>query len=375
MDPLLRLTIHSDSDIPLAQQLSRQLLWLIADGELPAGTRLPPVRNVAARLGINLHTVRAAYRMLQEDGLVITRQGLGTHVLPFDNRRLAQIAATFDTHTIGVIVPSMANPFYHAFLEGVEEAASANGTLVFLCNTHDIPSEAARYYAQMAARQVDGVIIASHDTTEFAPATMEESEGGRLLLPTIAVDWPGSAAPSVGLDLEDAGYEATRHLLEHGHRRLGLLTVDVEAANIRPVTAGYQRALAEAGQSPDPALVARAPGFAMAAGQAGARQLLALAQPPTAVFAISDTLALGALSEFKAAGLRIPDDIALVGFNDIPAAALVEPPLTTVAAPVHEMGARAMHMLQEQIAGRPLTHSHVTLPIRLVVRASCGPHP
>ena len=112
----------------------------------------------------------------------------------------------------------------------------------------------------------------------------------------------------------------------------------------------------------------------MAAGAEGARKLLALTQPPMAIFAIADMLALGALCAIKSAGLRIPQDIALVGFNDIPTAALVEPPLTTVAAPAQEMGAVAMQMLQDLIAGRKPSHRRVVLPVSLVVRQSCGAH-
>ena len=374
MDTLDRLSIHWDSDIPLAQQLSQQLVWLIASGGLSSGERLPPVRDLAERLGINLHTVRAAYHKLEDDGLVVTRQGRGTHVLQFDSHRLAQMAATSRTDTVGIIIPSMANPFYHALLQGVEEVASADRSLLFVCNTHDDPREAARYYAQMAAKQVDGIIVASHDTTDLVYAAVEQRDGGRPLLPTVTVDWPGCGGPSVLLDLEDAGYQATRHLLEHGQRQVGLLTVDGDAANVRLVNAGYRRALSEVGLAVDPALVVAVTGFDVAAGREGIRRLLALAEPPTAVFTIADTLALGALAEIKAAGLRVPDDVALASFNDIPTAGLVDPPLTSVAAPVREMGAQAMRMLQEQIAGRPLDHLQVMLPVSLVVRASCGLH-
>lgn len=374
MSILDRLSIYWDSDMPLAQQLAGQLLWLIASGKLPAGERLPPVRHLAERLGINLHTVRAAYRKLENDGLVVIRRGRGTQVLPFDGRQLAQIAATFRTDTVGIIIPSMANPFYHALLQGVEEVAAEAGTLLFVCNTHDDPGVAARYYAQMSSKQVDGIIIASHNTAELVHAPGDEPGGGEPLLPAVTVDWPGCSGPSVLLDLEDAGYQATRHLLAHGHRRVGLLTVNTEAANVGLVNMGYRRALGDFSLEADPALIAAAPGFDVASGQAGVRQLLGLAQPPTAVFAIADTLALGALAEIKSTGLRVPGDIALASFNDTPTAAMVDPPLTSVAAPVREMGARAMRMLQEQISGQPLVQRHVVLPVALVVRSSCGPH-
>jgi DNA-binding LacI/PurR family transcriptional regulator len=373
MDAFDHLSIHWDSNIPLAQQLSQQLLWLIASGAVRPGERLPNVRDLAARLNINLHTVRAAYRKLEADGLVLIRQGRGTKVLSFDSRRLAHIAATYRTHTVGVIIPSMDNPFYHALVAGVEEVAAADDTLLFVGNTHDVPSAAARYFAQMAVKQVDGIIVASHDTSAlWSDPADKDLEQPRL--PVVTVDWPGASGPCALLDLEDAGFQATRHLLEHGHRRTALVTVDADAPNVRLVEEGYYRALREAGQALDPEMVVRVPGWGIPAGQAGAQQLLALAQRPTAIFGIADTLALGVLAELKTAGLRVPEDVALAGFNDIPAAGLLDPALTTVSAPVRELGAEAMRMLQHLIAGQALARREVVLPVTLVVRASCGSH-
>jgi len=332
------------------------------------------VRQLAEHLAISVNTVRSVYQALEANGLTATRHGAGTRVLERDARPLAQIAAEMRSHTVGVILPSLANPFYHPFLDGVEAVAHRDLTMLFVCNTHDDPCMAARYYAQMASKQVDGIIIASHNTAELVHAPGDEPGGGEPLLTTVTVDWPGCSGPSVLLDLEDAGYQGTRHLLAHGHRRVGLLTVDTEAANVGLVNMGYRRALGDLRIEADTALIAAAPGFDMASGQASLLQLLGLAQPPTAVFAIADTLALGALAEIKIAGLRVPGDLALAGFNDIPTVALVDPPLTSVAAPVREMGAQAMRMLQEQISGRPLAQMHVVLPVALMVRASCGPH-
>jgi DNA-binding LacI/PurR family transcriptional regulator len=176
------------------------------------------------------------------------------------------------------------------------------------------------------------------------------------------------------MDLAGAGYQATAHLLEHGHRRVGLITYRAPMANVRLVEGGYWRALREAGLATDLDLVVRVGGFDGAAGAEGARRLLALPRPPTAIFAIADMLAIGALKGIKAAGLCVPEDVALVGFNDITIASLVDPPLTTVAAPASEMGAEAMQMLQCLIAGTQPCRGRVLLPVSLVVRRSCGTH-
>jgi DNA-binding LacI/PurR family transcriptional regulator len=178
----------------------------------------------------------------------------------------------------------------------------------------------------------------------------------------------------VQIDLESAGYQATSHLLEHGHNRIGLVTVSMEAANVNAINQGYERALSETGQMIDGRLIARVPGFSISNGIEGARRLLNMEKPPTALFCVADTLALGAMQTIKQSGLTIPSDVALASFNDIPSAALVEPPLTTVSAPTIQMGQEAMRMLQSLIDGRKSKKDRVILPPALVIRQSCGPH-
>jgi LacI family repressor for deo operon, udp, cdd, tsx, nupC, and nupG len=369
-----QISVNPQKGITLAHQLKQQITWLIASGKLQAGDRLPSVRLLAQHLDINLHTVRSAYQMLEADSLVETRQGWGTQVLAFDPRRIGHAAASMRTHTIGVIVASLYNPFYHAFLQGAAEVADEDQSLLFVCDTQDDPAEAWRYFTQLSARQVDGIIIASHGMEDLLcnePDTLKE---GFSAIPFVTADWPDCEGPSVMLDLEGAGYQATHHLLQHGHRRIGLITYAAEAANVSPVDNGYRRALQEAGIHSDSLLVARVGGFDVASGAEGARRLLSLPQPPTGIFAITDLMAAGALQTIKAAGLRVPQDIALVGFNDIPMAAWLDPPLTTVAAPAFHMGQEAMRMLNSLIGRKPLTQKQVVLPTALVVRQSCGEH-
>jgi len=342
---------------------------LIASGKLIAGDRLPTIRDLAKQLSINLHTVRKAYLKLEAEGLVETVRGRGTHVLSYDPRRIVQTASLIRSHTVGVILPSLTNPFYQAFLEGAEQVADRDQTLLFVCNTQDDPGEAMRYYAQLAAKQVDGILVVSHsisDTLAEEPGPVASS------LPMVTVDWPGSKGYAVLIDLENAGYQATRHLLEHGHRQMGLITFIDDIPNVQPLNAGYRRALGEVGIDVDPALVAGMMEFRFASGREGAHRLLALSQPPTAIFAIADTLALGAMSAIQEAGLRIPEDIALVGFNDIPVAALLHPPLTTVTGYPDRLGFQAMSMLQKLIAGKRPAKRQVVLPTDLVIRQSCG---
>ena len=373
MDLFATIVLDANRDITLALQLKQQITWLIANGQLKAGDQLPPVQVMARKLGINLHTVRNAYRRLANEGYLESRQGRGTHVLPFDPARLAQVAAAHRSHTVGVIIPSWTNPFYHGILQGIEEAAEEDQSLLFLCNTHDELNIALRDVARLAAKQVDGILIASHDMDQILQPVLNKNRHGSEL-PIVSVDWPGYSGYSVLVDLKMAGYQATRHLIEHGHKRIGMVTYAVKAENVTPVNHGYQLALEEYGLVPDPNLIARVPGFGIAAGMEGARMLLGLKNPPTAIFAIADMLALGVIQAVHAAGLRIPADIGLTSFNDIPTAALIHPSLTTVAAPTVQMGHKAMEMLQSLIKGEQPPQREITLPTSLVVRNSCGDH-
>jgi DNA-binding LacI/PurR family transcriptional regulator len=352
----------------LSEQLHRQITWQIAGGQLKPGDSLPSVRAQAKQLGINMHTVRSAYLQLEADGLVRTRQGSGTRVLALDPVRLVRLAGKTRTYTIGVILPDMANPFYHAFLEGVEEVIGSEQLLLFVCNARDNPERFLRYFAQLAARNVDGMIIASFD---FRGLPAKKPAGS---LPIVTVDWPGCTGPVVNLDLENAGYQAVRHLLEHGHRRVGMITYDAGVANVLPVTHGYSRAMREAGAAMNNSLVASVPGFDMRSGELGTQQLLALDEPPTAIFTIADTLALGALKALKESGRRVPEDMALASVDNIAVSELVEPGLTTVALPARQMGVEAMQMLQTLMDGKKLAVEQKVLPSELVIRQSCGCH-
>ena len=370
-DILGKLYVNPQAGTTKTHQLVQQITWLIASRQLKAGDRLPTVRDLARDLSINLHTVRKAYLKLEATGLVETRPGRGTHVLSYDPQRIAQAASSIRSHTVGVILPSFVNPFYHGFLQGVEQVADRDQTLVFVCFTEDDPTEAIRYYAQLAAKQVDGILIASHDISEFSA---EESGSTLPKLPFVSVDLPGVKGYSVQIDLENAGYLATHHLVEHGHHRVGLITLISEVANVRPINLGYQRALHEAGFEIEPELIVQMADFKEASGLEGMRRLLALPHSPNAVFAISDTLALGAMRAVEEAGLRIPDDVALVGFNDIPVAGMLHPPLTTVTGNPLQLGIQAMSMLQKLIDGKRLAQRRVLLSTELVVRQSCGKH-
>ena len=203
------LKLDPRQDATLVQQIKQQITWLVANGQLHAGDSLPPVRQMAARLDVNVNTVRAAYQKLEAEELVETRQGRGTLVLPFDLSKFAQAQGELRSHTIGVIIPSWSQPFYHSFLQGVEEIAEQDQALLFLCTTHNDPGNAWRDFARLSAKGVDGILVVSHDISQPQPVGSQPLVNPRLT-PYVTVDWPGCAGYAVLLDLESAGYQATR---------------------------------------------------------------------------------------------------------------------------------------------------------------------
>lgn len=359
--------------ISLAHQIKHQITWMIINGDLKSGDSLPSLRELARHLSVNLHTVRSAYKLLEMEGMVDSHQGRETKILDLDLRRMVHAEESVRTNTIGVIVASLDNPFYHSLLAGLSEAADKNHSLLFVCNSQDDSTEAWRYFNRLTAKQVDGIIMVSQGVDDFMSPGVDASEIPGSL-PFVSVDWPAARGASILLDLEGAGYLATRHLIEHGHSRIGLITYFMDADNITPVNKGYFHALEEAGIQTDASLVARVKAFDPLAGEEGARYLASLPEPPTAIFAIADLLAAGAMQALKSMGYRIPEDIALIGFNDIPLAQWLDPPLTTVSAPSFEMGKSAMNMLQNIIAGKSLPQQRIVFPVSLVIRQSCGPH-
>lgn len=362
--PLVR--VDPKAPLPLAAQVSQQLAWLIASGELEAGDPLPQVRQLADDLGINLHTVRAAYQQLEADGLVATRQGRRATVLAYDRTRVAQGAPNLPSFTIGVIIPAFA-PFYAPLLDGIESTSADHRAMVFICNAREDPESVVTYLDRLVARQVDGIIITFPG---LPPDTALPPPGHRPFI--VYVDYPDAPGPSVEFDLEGSTLQATTHLIEHGHQRIGYLTPPLESPNVAPKHVGFNRALRAAGLTPDPRLVALLSDFTLEAGHRGTIDLLEQVDPPTGIIAANDTLALGAMHAIASRGLHIPNDIAVVGNDNIDMAAIIRPALSTVDLPTREAGIQAATMLRQLITGQAADPSRQVLDTHFIPRETCG---
>jgi DNA-binding LacI/PurR family transcriptional regulator len=357
------------SGLGIAGQIRARIALLVADGALGPGARLPSLRELADQLGTNVNTVRAAYTRLEADGLVATRHGVGTVVLPASADRLARSSPHLISNTVGVLIAGW-DPFYLALLGGIDDVATERGTLTLVADSRDSPTLATAIIRRLVARGVDGIIAVSNGGLDDR-TTDGRRRQGTSLPPIVHVDQPDRKGYALVFDGDQAGYLATRHLAEHGHTAIGLVTAPVRWSNMSPLHAGYLRALTEVGRHP---LVFEVEEFTLEAGRVGMGRLLDAPEPPSAVFAAGEVLALGVVQEARARGLRIPRDLAIIGYTDSPAAVLVDPPLTMVSVPARQAGAEAMRMLQALIAGNKPSPRRVVFDTELVVRASCGSH-
>ncbi|WP_308296623.1 LacI family DNA-binding transcriptional regulator [Streptomyces sp. ISL-44] len=258
-------------------------------------------------------------------------------------------------------------------LQGVQSAAAEHGAEVVVTAPHGTTTGTRRWLENVSKRGSDGIILA---VTDLTPAQREHVNS--LDIPLALVDPVGSpdaGVPTLGATNWQGGMAATQHLIDLGHRRIGILQGLEDALCARARLDGYRAALEGAGIEVDPAL--QRPGdFYYTTGYSGMRDLLTLADPPTAVFASSDLMALGAYEAIRQAGLRVATDVSIVGFDDVPNSAWASPPLTTVHQPLREMAALATRIVLQGVdTVLPGPTLRMELATHLVIRESTGPAP
>jgi DNA-binding LacI/PurR family transcriptional regulator len=312
--------------------------------------------------------VRAAYARLEEDGLVATRHGVGTIVQPTAAGTLRPGGPRYLSNTVGVLIAGL-DPFYLDLLRGIEEIADEKGTLVLVVDAQDSSTRASAAIRQLAARGAQGIIAASIGRPE--KGTPERS-----LPPIVYVDQPDRKGQVIVFDAERAGYEATRHLLDHGYSRIGFVSAPLEWPNQGALFEGYRRALLETGvDTGDASSLSIVHGFDVASGRQGLRQLVEQDDPPNAAITSGAMLAVGVLQEARQRGLDIPDDLGIIGYADVDVTRSTHPPLTMVSLPTFEAGVAAMTALQRMISGAGKKPERIIFKGTLEIRDSCGPHP
>lgn len=270
------------------------------------------------------------------------------------------------TLVLAVVIPDITNPFFAAMFRGIEDGATPRGYQVLLCNTDGSPERERSHLQSLAARRVDGVILASTFLKDPSVRWLRHQRTPYVLVNRFS---DKDVDPFVGSDDAMGATLATQHLIDLGHVRIGHLAGQPTTSTGVLRRTGYYAALDAAGLPADPDLLVES-GFVEEGGAEAMERLLSLKKPPTAIFAVTDMTAIGAYGVARRRGRRIPEDLAVVGYNDIPLASRLIPGLTTVHVPIHEFGTVAAGMLLEQIESGELTPRRVAFEPRLVVRGS-----
>jgi DNA-binding LacI/PurR family transcriptional regulator len=367
----------------------------------PPRPKRPTIADVARAAGVSRTTVSVvlnggaeALRISEATRLAVVDTAAGLGYTP---HFAAQSLRRHQTGVITLLVGELVNPLFVDMALVAQALGDARGYEVSIVNAGPQAAE-VRALSHLRGQRSDGVLVATGRHYQRQEAIRELLDLVRQGLPAVLLidRSPDPAVPVVRLDIEAGAYEAVVHLARLGHRRIAHLTIpgwDLDRDEVSSTAEryrAYRRALADAGLLFDPAwlLVAaagpiaaaasdplaalHAQAFSPAAGRSMARALLALRPRPTAAFVYNDTMALGLIRGLQEAGARVPDDVAVVGFDGIEPGAFSSPALTTVAIPVAELMGRACATLFDLIAGTAPAATEVVLPTRLVVRESCG---
>ena len=320
--------------------------------------------QVAAAAGVSSSTVS---RILNGTARVDDSKRLAVEtaiaLLDFQPNAMAQGLARGRTMTIGVLTQDISSPFYNEILKGVEDGLSGTGFAPIFASGHWNAEEETQRLTMLARRPVDGLIVLTgaipdDKLARFAERTPMVTMGHRVERDNVVC---------LQMNNEQAAYDATCHLLDLGHMAIAHIAGPMHMSDSADRLAGYKRALAERGIEFNPALVV--PGdFRDNTGVVAVAQLLEARQIFTALFAANDQMAIGARLAFYRRGIRVPEDVSLIGFDDLPAASYCTPPLTTVRQPVYQIGYESACALMRLLRGERCDTIH--LPLSVIVRES-----
>jgi len=329
------------------------------------------IRDVARRAGVSPMTVS---RVINDSARVspATRGRVEEAIseLGYVPSRLARGLSARRTGTLALIVPDVANPFFTLIVRGAEDVARRAGYRMILCDTRADLDVEREVIEEMIAHRVEGILIAA--VSDRSREHLRRLAG--FGVPFVLVDRTvrGIDADVVLGDNAEGARRLVEHLLSLGHRRIGMVVESDDVSTARDRLRGYETALERAGLTYDADLVAAAT-VDPSGGVTGMSKLLALDRPPTAVFTVNNLVALGAIEAVRAAGLEVPDDLALVCFDDIEYASRLYPFLTVMEQPAETFGTLGTQLLLERVEGRaPERTRVVVLPAEFVVRRSCG---
>jgi LacI family transcriptional regulator len=333
----------------------------------PEGPRQATIRDVARAARVSVATVS---RALNDSGPVHneTRQRVreAAQHLRFTPHGAARSLTTSRTTTLGVLLPDLYGEFFSEIIRGIDRSAKRAGYQLLLSSARNARDEVHGAFRAMYGR-VDGLILMAPDG-ELAEMFAQRRDG----TPIVFINSPVTVDDARLLTIDNHGgaYQMVRHMMDHGHERIAIIKGAERNHDAAERLRGYRDALEEGGVRRDPRW--ELPGdFSEVAGHRAAHAVLKLRPRPTAIFAANDAMAIGALSALREDGIAIPDEVAVAGFDDIPIARYVSPPLTSVHVPIAQLGERAMELLLGAIAApNDGAVRRVVIPTTLVIRKS-----
>lgn len=329
---------------------------------------MPTIKDVAHLAGVAPITVSRVINntdYIRED----TRQRVLRAIdqLGYVPNKVARSLRSRQTGMLALVVSDITNPFFTTVARGVEDAASAAGFNLILCNTDESEAKQEIYLQLLLERRVDGILLVPARSA-VEPVQMIQ----KMDIPVVVLDrkLPGAQADVVRCDSEDGAYRLTRLLLRHGHRRIAMLSGPLDVSTAVDRVKGYQQAMAEGGLLTGNQMILYGE-FTPESGYEMAQAALASQQPPTALFAGNNFIAIGALKALRDYNLSVPDDIAVVGFDDLPPAIVVDPILTAAAQPAYAMGRTGAELLLARLAEVEKTeYQEIILPVEIIQRHS-----
>jgi LacI family transcriptional regulator len=340
---------------------------------------MPTIQDVAKRAGVAAIT---ASRVVNSSGYasqdVRERVLQAAAELGYVPNTLARSLRSRRSDTLALVLTDITNPFFTTVARGVEDAASDAGYMVVFCNTDESEDEERKYINVLLQKRVDGILLVpARDGLQSLRAAREQNIPIVVLdrrLPEREASDPDDRADGradvVRCDSRGGAYQLTRLLLDLGHRRIVLLNGPGAVSTAADRAAGFQDALSAAGLGASGSVLAGS--FTQASGAEMVRQALRRDPPPTALIAGNNFIAIGALNALRELGLRVPADVALAGFDDLPPALVTFPFLTVASQPAYAMGQAATRLLLARLGGDSGDFREIVLPVELIVRASSG---
>jgi LacI family repressor for deo operon, udp, cdd, tsx, nupC, and nupG len=327
------------------------------------------IREVAKRAGVSTATVS---RVLSRPDVVSpdtrVRVLKAVERLGYAPNSVAKNLRTLKSRKLLVTVPDISNPFFSLILQGIEDTAQKNGYSVLVGDTQHDEHREERYALMLKQKEADGLIFLGHRLPQVAATVVQEMAPHCAPIVNGCEFSSELGVPSVHIDNAKAASEAMEHLYDLGHRMIGVVTGPLLSPLSRDRLTG---ALASARlRGAEQQVIVTQGDFSIKSGADAADALLCRSSPPSAVFCFNDEMAMGVMGAARRRGLRIPDDLSVVGFDDIRFAQCTDPPLTTIAQPMREIGEGTVRLLLEILSGSRLTPVSVTLPHTLQIRSS-----